>query len=154
MIDNRTAPYAAFVLRVSLAGFFLAHLYKKFAVTGFDSWWNGLEKAGYADWMLYYTLAAEFAAAILLVLGMYSRYVSVLALPVMIAVTNHWAMRKGYWFVDGGAEFPLAWTFMLIAQALLGDGAYAIRAPALPWERGQRRIVVEDTAGLAERHGA
>jgi len=39
---------------------------------------------------------------------------------------------------DGGAEFALAWSFMLVAQALLGDGAYAVRVPALlPWERGR-----------------
>jgi hypothetical protein len=25
---------------------------------------------------------------------------------------------------------------MLVAQALLGDGALALRVPALPWERG------------------
>jgi hypothetical protein len=27
---------------------------------------------------------------------------------------------------------------MLIGQVLLGDGAYALRVPALPWERTQR----------------
>jgi len=37
MIDNRTAPYAALVLRLSLAFFFFAHLYRKFEVTGFDN---------------------------------------------------------------------------------------------------------------------
>jgi hypothetical protein len=26
---------------------------------------------------------------------------------------------------------------MLITQALLGDGAYALRVPALPWERAR-----------------
>ena len=31
----------------------------------------------------------------------------------------------------------LAWVFMLIAQVLLGDGAYALRVPALPWKRRQ-----------------
>ena len=41
---------------------------------GFDTWWSGMEKAGYADWVIYYTLAAEFAGAILLLLGVYSRY--------------------------------------------------------------------------------
>ncbi len=61
---------------------------------------------------------------------------SLLALPVLIAVTHYWAIRKGFWFGDGGAEFPLAWTLMLVTQTLLGDGAYALRVPALPWERG------------------
>ena len=136
MLDHRTAPYAALVLRLSLAFFFIAHVYRKFAIIGFDNWWNRLAKDGYADWMLYYTLAAESAGAILLLLGIYSRYVSLFALPVLIAVTHYWATRKGFWFGDGGAEFPFAWTLMLVAQALLGDGAYALRVPALPWEPG------------------
>jgi putative oxidoreductase len=133
--DNRTAAYAALVLRLSLAAFFFAHVYRKFAIIGFDNWWNGLIKAGYADWMLQYTLVAETAGAILLLLGLYSRYVSLVALPVLIAVTYHWAIRKGFWFGDGGAEFPLAWTLMLVAQALLGDGAFALKKLTLPWNR-------------------
>ena len=60
-----------------------------------------------------------------------------LANPVLIAVANHWMVRKGFWFADGGMEFPLAWVSMLIAQALLGDGAFALRVPALPWERAR-----------------
>jgi putative oxidoreductase len=54
---------------------------------------------------------------------------------VLIAVTYHWAIRKGFWFGDGGAEFPLAWTMMLVAQALLGDGAFALRTLRAPWNR-------------------
>lgn len=135
MIDPRTAPYAALVLRVALAGMFLAHLIRKFAVIGFASWWSGLNRDGYADWMLSYTLVAEFAGAGLLLLGIYTRWVALLTLPVLIAVTNHWAQRKGFWFANGGAEFPLAWCAMLVVQALLGDGAWAVRVPALRWPR-------------------
>ena len=141
MIDTRTAPYAALVLRLSLSFLFFAHLYRKFQVVGFEKWWSGMEKAGYADWVIYYTLAAEFAGAILLLLGLYSRYVSILVLPVMIAIVYHQATRKGFWFSDGGAEFPLAWTFILCAQALLGDGKYALRVPAMPWNRTPRALV-------------
>jgi putative oxidoreductase len=140
MIDHRTAPYAALVLRLSLAFFFLAHLYRKFAVTGYDNWWSGMQKAGYADWVSAYTLGAEFAGAILLLLGVYTRYVSMLVLPVLIAITYHHAIRKGFWFSDGGAEFALAWTFMLCVQVLLGDGAYALRIPGMPWNRGSRAL--------------
>lgn len=122
MIDNRMAPYAALVLRLALSFFFFAHVIRKFAVIGFDPWWAGPVKQGYPG-------------AVLLLLGVYTRYVSLLSLPVLIAVANHWMVRKGFWFADGGMEFPLAWVFMLIAQALLGDGAYALRVPALPWER-------------------
>jgi hypothetical protein len=40
MIDSRTAPYAALFLRLSLSFFFFAHLYRKFAIIGFDNWWS------------------------------------------------------------------------------------------------------------------
>ena len=32
MIDNRTAPYAALFLRLSLSFLFFAHIYRKFAM--------------------------------------------------------------------------------------------------------------------------
>ena len=137
MIDTRTAPYAALVLRLALSFFFFAHLIRKFAVIGFDPWWTGLVKQGYPGPVLGYTVAIEFAGAVLLLLGVYTRYVSLLCLPVLLAVTQYWMARKGFWFADSGMEFPLAWVFMLIAQVLLGDGAYALPVPALPWERAR-----------------
>jgi len=73
MIDDRTAPYAALVLRLSLSFLFFAHLYRKFAFIGFDNWWSGLSKQGYPDWTLAYTLGAEFAGAVLLLLGLVHR---------------------------------------------------------------------------------
>jgi putative oxidoreductase len=137
MIDHRTAPYAALVVRLALSLFFFAHLIRKFAVIGFDPWWAGPLQQGYPDVVLGYTVAIEVAGALLLLFGVYTRYVSLLSLPVLIAVANHWMVRKGFWFADGGMEFPLAWVFMLIAQILLGDGAYALPVPALPWERAR-----------------
>src|SRR5260221_2639064 len=137
MLDQRAAPYAALVLRLTLSFFFIAHVYRKFAVIGFDNWWNRLIKDGYAEWMLSYTLVAETAGAILLLLGIYTRYASLFALPVLIAVTHYWAIRKGFWFGDGGAEFPLAWTLMLVAQVVLGDAAYAVEVSALPSDRAR-----------------
>jgi putative oxidoreductase len=136
MRDYRTAPYAALFLRVSLPFLFFAHLYWKFAIKGYDAWWAGMIEAGYPNWVSDYTLVIEFAGAVMLLLGAYTRYVCLLALPVMIAIIYHWAIRKGFWFTLGGAELPLAWSMMLVTQILLGDGAYALRMPALPWERG------------------
>jgi len=56
MIDNRTAPYAALLLRLALSFFFFAHLIRKFAVIGFDPWWTGLVKQGYPGFALGYTV--------------------------------------------------------------------------------------------------
>jgi putative oxidoreductase len=136
MSGYRTAPYAALFLRVSLSFLFFAHLYWKFAIKGYDAWWAGMIEAGYPNWASDYTLFIEFTGAVLLLFGVYTRYVCLLALPVMIAIINHWAVRKGFWFTAGGAELPVAWSTMLVTQILLGDGAFALRVPALPWERG------------------
>lgn len=76
MIVQLTAPYAAFVLRVTIAGLFVAALYGKFILKPIALWWNGLLKAGYPEWVLAYTLSAEFASAVLLLLGVYTRWVT------------------------------------------------------------------------------
>ena len=36
-------------------------------------------------------------------------------------------------------RFAVIAVVMLMAQVLLGDGAYAVRVPVLPWERGVAR---------------
>ncbi|WP_213769432.1 DoxX family protein [Bradyrhizobium sp. dw_78] len=132
----KTAPYAAFVLRLSIAGLFLAALYGKFIIRPIDMWWGGLAKAGYPGWVLGYTLSAEILSTVCLLLGVYTRWASLYVLPMMIGATYFWATRKGFYFTDAGCEMPFTWSLMLCVQALLGDGAFAVPTPSLPWERG------------------
>ena len=53
-------------------------------------------------------------------------------LPLTIGAAHFWFVRRGFYFTGAGAELPLAWSVMLMVQALLGDGAYAV-APASRW---------------------
>lgn len=138
MIDIRTAPFAALLLRLTISGLFIFALYGKFILRPISMWWNGLVKAGYPEWMLVYTLSAEFAAAILLLLGIYTRWVSLYAIPMMMGATYFWMVRKGFAFTEAGWEMPFVWTIMLLVQALLGDGAFAVKVPTLYWEQRQR----------------
>jgi putative oxidoreductase len=135
MIDVRTAPYAALLLRVTIASLFIAALYGKFILKPISGWWGGLMKAGYPEWVLAYTLSAEFACSVLLMLGIYTRWVSLYTLPMMLGATHFWMTRKAFWFTEGGWEMPAVWAVMLLVQALLGDGAFAVKVPTLPWER-------------------
>jgi putative oxidoreductase len=139
MIDIRTAPFAALLLRVTIAGLFIFALYGKFIVRPISLWWNGLLKAGYPEWVLAYSLSAEFAAAVFLLLGIYTRWVSLYTIPMMMGATQFWMARKGFPFTEAGWEMPFVWTIMLLIQALLGDGAFAVKVPMLPWERGLLR---------------
>ena len=141
MIDQRTAPYGTLLLRITIGGLFILHLYLKFALLGVDKWWTGLEQAGYPDWVLAYTISGEFVGAILITLGVYTRWASLYALPLMIGATQFVAARKGFYYAGGGFELPLVWSILLIAQALLGDGAYALRLGELLAKRGGRQQI-------------
>lgn len=125
MIDQRTAPYAALLLRLTLGSLFIAHLYWKFAVKGFDPWLAGLHEAGYSNLVVGYILSVEAAGALLLIPGIFTRWVCLFAIPVMVGATHFWLVRKGFWFTVAGGEFTMMWGIALLVQALLGDGAMA-----------------------------
>jgi putative oxidoreductase len=141
MIDQRTAPYGTLLLRITIGGLFILHLFWKFAIFGVDKWWTGLEQAGYPGWVLAYTVSGEFVGAVLITLGICTRWASLYALPLMIGATQFWAARKGFYFTGAGFELPLVWSLLLIAQALLGDGAYALRPGELLAKRARRQQI-------------
>lgn len=137
MIDSRTAPYAALLLRVSLGVMFIAHglLLKVFAfsIPGTVSFF---ESIGYPGYFAYLVIFGEVGGGLALILGVWTRAIAVLLLPIMIGATlQH--VGNGWLFSGegGGWEFPVFWTLALVVQALLGSGAYALTSvPAI----GQR----------------
>jgi len=127
MIDNRSAPYAALLLRVSMGVLFLAHGLLKvlvFTPAGTAQFFASL---GLPAILAYATIAAELLGGIALVLGVKTRWVSLALVPILLGAT--WAHAGNGWVFSnegGGWEFPLFWALMLGVQALLGDGAYAL----------------------------
>jgi putative oxidoreductase len=141
MIEQRTAPYAALLLRLTLGSLFIAHLYWKFAILpgGVEKWWASFEPAGYPWLVPWYVISAEFAGALFLIPGIYTRWVCLYALPLMIGAAQFWLVRRGFYFTAGGGELPVIWTIMLVIQALLGNGPYAVKSAELAWF-GRRRV--------------
>jgi putative oxidoreductase len=131
MIDSRTAPYAALLLRVSLGALFLAHAGLKFFVFTPAGTAKFFASVGMPPELAYVTIAAEVIIGIALILGVWTRAVALAATPILLGAifTVHGA--AGFWFTNphGGWEYPAFWTVALIAQALLGDGAYALGSP-------------------------
>ncbi len=138
MIERRTAPYAALLLRITLGSLFLSHLYWKFEILGFGRWWISLHNAGYPAPLMIYVLSAEFGGALLLIPGILTRWVSLFAAPAIFGAAHFWLARKGFFFTAAGAELPLLWGLALVVQALLGDGAYAVKVPHLAAARRYR----------------
>lgn len=129
MIDSRTAPYAALVLRVALGALFLAHSSLKlfvFTPAGTAKFFGSL---GLPGELAYLVIAGEVLGGIALILGVWTRYAALAGIPILLGAifTVHGA--AGFFFTNpkGGWEFPAFWTVALLAQALLGDGAYALR---------------------------
>lgn len=128
MIDTRTAPYGALLLRVSLGALLLAHglLLKVFTFTVAGTV-GYFESIGYPGVFAYLVIGGEILGGLALILGVWTRWVALLAVPILIGATlqhipNGWVFSAA----QGGWEFPAFWTLALIVQALLGDGAYAL----------------------------
>jgi putative oxidoreductase len=79
------------------------------------------------------SVTAEAVGAFLIIPGIYARWASLYALPLMVGAVHFILVRKGFFFAGGGCEFPVAWTIMLAVQVLVGDGAYALKPSPLPW---------------------
>ncbi|MDB5882587.1 MAG: DoxD-like protein family protein [Ramlibacter sp.] len=134
MIDVISAPYAVFILRLSLAALFIAHAMLKWRVFTIPGTVAFFKSLGLPGWFAYATLAAELGGAAFLILGIYPRYVALLLIPLILGtiVTVHG--KKGWLFSnkDGGWEFPAFWAAALLVLFLLGDGAGTLlHSPAL-----------------------
>jgi putative oxidoreductase len=127
MTDVRNAPYAALVLRIGLGSMLLAHGLLKVFVFTIPGTIGFFEKVGFPGVLAYYVIAAEVIGGLLLILGLYSRWAALAALPVLLgAITVHFGNGWQFASPNGGWEFPAFWAVALVAQALIGNGAYAL----------------------------
>lgn len=129
MIDTRTAPYAALILRVALGILFLAHAGLKlfvFTPAGTAGFFGSL---GLPPALAYLTIAAETAGGIALILGILTRWISIALIPILLGAIVFVHGKAGFFFSNpnGGWEFLAFWIAALAAQALLGNGAFALQ---------------------------
>lgn len=129
MIDNRLAPYASLVLRVGMGLLFLAHAGLKlfvFTPAGTAQFFGSL---GLPPALGYLVIALELTGGLALILGVYTRFAALALIPVLLGaiVTVHGP--AGFFFDNphGGWEFLALWIVGLLAVALNGDGALALR---------------------------
>ena len=129
MINPRTAPYAALLLRVSLGLLFLAHVALKIFVFGVPGTVGYFQSLGLPAIVAYGVIALELLGGVALIVGFYASYVALPLAVEMLAtiVTVHGA--NGWLFTNegGGWEYPALWAAALIVLFLLGDGAYSVR---------------------------
>lgn len=130
LIDGvANADLAATILRVSMGVLFIAHAGLKlfiFTPAGTAAYFASL---GLPGPLAYLVIAAELFGGIALVLGVYSRWVSLALVPILLGSIYVPHGANGFIFSNegGGWEFPAFWAITLVVQALLGDGAFALK---------------------------
>lgn len=126
-----TAPYGALALRVALGLAALAHGLLKllvFTPAGTAQYFASLGLPAVAA---YAVILAELGGGLALILGVYVRAVALALVPVLLGAL--WVHAGNGWLFTspkGGWEFPAFWTVALLAQAMLGGGALAVKLPA------------------------
>ena len=129
MIDTKTGPYAAFLLRVALGVMFIAHgFYLKIFVFTLPGTAQFFESLGLPALLAYATVIAESLGGLLLVLGVQARWAAAALIPVLLGAS--WVHAGNGWLFTnqgGGWEYPVFLTVAAGAVALLGDGAYALK---------------------------
>ena len=128
MIDSRTAPYAATVLRISLGAMYIAHsLILKYFTYTLPGTAQFFESLGLPATLAYATFWAELVGGTLLVAGVGTRWVALALVPVLAGAA--WAHAGNGWVFsaqNGGWEYPIFLIAVSLVLALLGDGRYAL----------------------------
>jgi putative oxidoreductase len=134
VIDSRTAPYAALLLRVALGLLFITHGLAKVLGFGIAGTVTFFASIGYPDFVAYLVLLAELAGGVALVIGLWTRWMALALFVEMIGVIIYHA-PKGWVFSapGGGWEYPALWAVALVALYLLGDGPYAVTTWLKRW---------------------
>ncbi len=129
MSNHSSTAYGVLLLRVSLGVMFIAHsLVLKLMTFSLAGTAQYFESLGLPASLAYATFFAELIGGIMLVLGIQTRWVALALLPVLAGAA--WVHMGNGWVFSapgGGWEYPLYLIVLSVAQALLGDGAYALK---------------------------
>lgn len=134
----RHSDLAPTALRIALGAVFIAHAYAKAFLFTFPGTAAFFAAQGFPAWTAYPVFAAELAGGLALLAGFHVRASALGLLPVMLgALVPH--AGAGFMFTNpgGGWEYVAFLIVALVAQALLGSGAFALdRALAAKTEPG------------------
>ncbi|HET9763705.1 MAG TPA: DoxX family protein [Casimicrobiaceae bacterium] len=129
MNDTTRNDLAALLLRIGLGTMFVAHALLKYFVFTPAGTVKFFQSIGLPAPLAYATIAAELVGGVLLVLGVYTRFVALALVPVLIGAT--WAHSGNGWLFtspNGGWEYPAFLTLASAVVALIGGGRYAVDA--------------------------
>ena len=128
MNNTLTHDTGALLLRLGLGVVLLAHgAYLKFFVFSLAGTAQYFASIGLPAFMGYVVFFIETIGGIALILGIYTRAVSLIIIPILLGATwAHWGNGWLFSNTGGGWEFPLFLTLMSFVQLGIGDGKYVL----------------------------
>ncbi len=128
MVDDRTAGYAALLLRVATGVLFLIHDAVKIFIFTPAGTAGFFASIGLPPALAYVAMVLEFVGGLALILGVWPRLVAVIMVPLLVGAILAVHGANGFLFTNanGGWEYPAFWALAMIVLALIGDGVYAL----------------------------
>lgn len=129
MNDHTRTELGTSLLRIALGTMFVSHGLLKllvFTMPGTVAFFHSL---GLPGALAYVVVTAELVGGTLLLLGLGTRTVALVLLPILIGAT--WAHSGNGWFFaspKGGWEYPLFLAVSLFVVVLQGAGCYSLDA--------------------------
>jgi putative oxidoreductase len=126
--DVAQADYAALLLRVSTGALFLFHGAVKLVVFTPAGTVGFFQSIGLPGPLAYLTIAVEILGGLLLLAGLWTRWVSLATIPVLVGAAwfGHASAGFNWSNAGGGWEYPAFWAVVMAALAFLGDGAFSL----------------------------
>ncbi len=121
---DRLQPLALLILRLVIGTIMIAHGYSK-VFGGFSHVHDMVQHLGFPGWMAYLLAATEFFGGILMIAGLFTRFVAAaMVIDMSVAIWKiHWHNGlKG----PGGFEFPMSVAAIAFALIFFGAGPIAL----------------------------
>ena len=132
-IQNALAPFAEPLVRVTAGLFLVPHgaqkLFGAFGGYGVEATGQFFaSKLGLPPSLALLAGLIEFFGGLALALGLVTRVAAGLVVGLMAVAVVHVHLANGYFWTDGGYEYPLFWGIVALAFVIRGGGRYSLDA--------------------------
>ncbi|NNJ74612.1 MAG: DoxX family protein [Anderseniella sp.] len=127
MSNEQLTANGTALLRITLGIAAIAHGLLKVFVFTLPGTAGFFESLGLPGFLAYITAFVEIVGGLALIVGFQTRLVSLAMVPILLGAM--WAHSGNGWVFSnqgGGWEYPLFWAVVLVVQAMLGSGTFAV----------------------------
>jgi putative oxidoreductase len=122
------APFSYAFMRFATGAVLVPHGVQKVFYLSIDRYADIIAQHGipFARLLAYLTFFTEFAAAICLAVGLFTRVAALMILIEMVVIIFVFNWQYGYFWTNRGVEYALLWALLCLAIFFRGGGRYSL----------------------------